>query len=278
MVSGGVYGALQPNPIQRRELMKTFIGILLVGLLGFLGCSGSDNGTSTFTGEAVPVAPWAIIETTTPTYEWTPVHGATRYQLLVKNIAEETIIEGWFTAEEGECESEDGLCMVTPEVEIIGANNWMVLACLGGNCGLWSDALAFSYDEIGPKSVRFTDNGDGTVTENDGKQLMWTKDAYPGDMLLSWSQAVKGCGNYTFAGYSDWRLPTLQELRGLAYPHTFDPNQPLDHPFEDVQSGPYWTIDPGGDDYAWIVGMGSGIVALAGKGVPNNVWPVRSGS
>ena len=62
--------------------MKKIIGILLIGLLSFLGCSDND-GTNTFRGKATPVAPWAIIETTTPTYEWTPVSGATKYRLVV---------------------------------------------------------------------------------------------------------------------------------------------------------------------------------------------------
>jgi hypothetical protein len=94
-------------------LMKTFIGILLLGFLGFLGCSGSNDATSTlpstFTGKAVPVAPWAIIETSTPTYEWTSVPGATRYRLLVQetnqaatmqDTNETYIIDEWYTAEE----------------------------------------------------------------------------------------------------------------------------------------------------------------------------------
>lgn len=42
--------------------MKTIIGILLVGLLGFLGCSDSDDDTNTI-GEATPVAPFGVTGT-----------------------------------------------------------------------------------------------------------------------------------------------------------------------------------------------------------------------
>ncbi len=38
--------------------MKRMVVILLVGLLGFLGCSGSDEGTAISTGQAIPVAPF----------------------------------------------------------------------------------------------------------------------------------------------------------------------------------------------------------------------------
>jgi len=53
--------------------------MVLVSLLGFLGCGGSDDGTSAGTGEAIPVAvaPFGITDTPTPTYEWIPVPGTT---------------------------------------------------------------------------------------------------------------------------------------------------------------------------------------------------------
>lgn len=63
---------------------------------------------------------------------------------------------------------------------------------------------------------RFTDNGDGTVTDNQ-LGVMWAKTDNQGD--INWKQAnlwVK----YTFpdtiqAKYYDWRLPTLAELQSL---------------------------------------------------------------
>jgi hypothetical protein len=63
---------------------------------------------------------------------------------------------------------------------------------------------------------RFTDNGDGTVTDNQ-LGVMWAKTDNQGD--INWKQAnlwVK----YTFpdtimARYDDWRLPALAELQSL---------------------------------------------------------------
>jgi len=63
---------------------------------------------------------------------------------------------------------------------------------------------------------RFTDNGDGTVTDH-LLGLMWAKSDNHGD--ISWNQAQRWV-TYTFPDtlprhYSDWRLPTLVELKSL---------------------------------------------------------------
>lgn len=63
---------------------------------------------------------------------------------------------------------------------------------------------------------RFTDNGDGTVTDHN-LGVMWSKVDNQGD--IAWIQADQWV-KYTFpdtieAKYYDWRLPTLDELKSL---------------------------------------------------------------
>lgn len=63
---------------------------------------------------------------------------------------------------------------------------------------------------------RFTDNGDGTITDNEFG-LMWSKTDNNGD--INWNQAEKWV-KYTFPltlekNYNNWRLPTLKELQSL---------------------------------------------------------------
>jgi hypothetical protein len=63
---------------------------------------------------------------------------------------------------------------------------------------------------------RFTDNGDGTVTDHQ-LGVMWAKTDNQGD--INWKQASRWV-QYTFpftikAQYDDWRLPTLSELKSL---------------------------------------------------------------
>jgi hypothetical protein len=63
---------------------------------------------------------------------------------------------------------------------------------------------------------RFTDNGDGTVTDHE-LGLMWARNDNNGD--IDWHQADKWV-RYTFpytlpVRYDNWRLPTLEELQSL---------------------------------------------------------------
>ena len=67
--------------------------------------------------------------------------------------------------------------------------------------------------------ARFTDNGDGTVTDHQ-RGLMWAKTDNQGD--INWKQAQRWV-KYTFGDtltsrYDNWRLPTLEELQSLVAP------------------------------------------------------------
>ncbi|MBT6595071.1 MAG: DUF1566 domain-containing protein [Nitrospina sp.] len=61
----------------------------------------------------------------------------------------------------------------------------------------------------------FVDNGDGTVTDTVNK-LRWLKKGVLNKLKLKDSLAFAAAE--TFAGSSDWRLPTLPELKTLIYP------------------------------------------------------------
>ncbi len=63
---------------------------------------------------------------------------------------------------------------------------------------------------------RFTDNGNGTVTDHE-LGLMWAKADNQGD--INWKHA-NAWAKYTFGDtisprYDNWRLPTLEELQSL---------------------------------------------------------------
>jgi hypothetical protein len=66
---------------------------------------------------------------------------------------------------------------------------------------------------------RFTDNGDGTITDHE-LGLMWSNTDNNGN--IDWIQAEKWV-QYTFPytlekQYDNWRLPTLKELQSLVDP------------------------------------------------------------
>ncbi|MDY6952582.1 MAG: DUF1566 domain-containing protein [Thermodesulfobacteriota bacterium] len=140
---------------------------------------------------------------------------------------------------------------------------------------------------VGWPHPRFTDNGDGTVTDN-LTGLIWLKDAscFGND---SWADALTVCNNLE-AGYcgladgsvpGDWRLPNVKELQSLIDYGAYDPALPSGHPFTDLQSGAYWssTSYVGYGQYAWYVDLYNGYVMYGpGKEMDNLcVWPVRGG-
>jgi len=62
---------------------------------------------------------------------------------------------------------------------------------------------------------RFTDNGDGTVTDGE-TNLVWQKNQAP--ERITWPEAqqyVDQLNKESFAGHNDWRLPTNKELLTL---------------------------------------------------------------
>ena len=65
---------------------------------------------------------------------------------------------------------------------------------------------------------RFVDNRNGTITDNE-TLLMWQKSGTR--EMVSWKKApeyIDRLNNRKFSGYSDWRLPTLEELLTLTEP------------------------------------------------------------
>ncbi len=57
----------------------------------------------------------------------------------------------------------------------------------------------------------YTDNGDGTVTDN-VTGLMWSNGI---SEKMTWMEAVESLENFELGGYDDWRLPTMKELYSL---------------------------------------------------------------
>lgn len=90
----------------------------------------------------------------------------------------------------------------------------------------------------------YTDNGDGTVTDN-VTGLMWeqkTDDGGPRDMdnTYTWKDALAYCENLILGGHTDWRMPTPKELERLVDLTRNNPAIDTDY-FPNTKSGKYWT-------------------------------------
>jgi hypothetical protein len=81
---------------------------------------------------------------------------------------------------------------------------------------------------------RFTDHGNGTVTDN-CTGLMWQKesadvndDGNIDDLdRVTWCEAMVFCANLTFGGHNDWRLPNVRELQSIVNYGEGGPIDPL---------------------------------------------------
>ena len=179
----------------------------------------------------------------------------------------------------------------------------VVISCEGtGQDGEGQDGEAWP-------SPRFTDNGDGTVSDT-LTGLVWLKDAdctetvggvTRGGGLLNWPSALAWsnnlangrCGLSDNSAPGDWRLPNIVELRSLLDYSRHDPALPGGHPFANVRSIWYWssTTNPVYTAGAYNVGMSRGTIHVTGKstavygasrvkekdGSLLGVWPVRGG-
>jgi len=162
-----------------------------------------------------------------------------------------------------------------------------VIDCAGtGQDGEYQKGVAWP-------NPRFTDNGDGTVTDN-LTGLIWLEDANCfGER--TWSQALSDCNGLASGdcGLTDgssagqWRLPNRFELESLLHLGFYNPAVPNTagtgkwtegDPFTNVQYL-YWSSTTGATNasYAWYVSMYNGYMHYYYKSNHDYVWPVRGG-
>jgi len=162
--------------------------------------------------------------------------------------------------------------------------------------------------------LSYTDNGDGTITDNN-TGLMWEKKDDSGgihdkDNTYTWTAGgnnmdgtmvtvfldtlndVAGGGANCFAGHCDWRIPNLRELLSIVHYGALSPS--VDPAFHQAAtctgctdvtlascsctaSSFYWPSSTTGFNpgKVWEVGFGNGGMSNDFKGFPNPVRAVR---
>ena len=129
-------------------------------------------------------------------------------------------------------------------------------------------------------SPRFTVGTGATaacVTDN-LTGLMWM--GVPNSIPDTWANALTSANSLTLCGFSDWRLPNINELESLVNSEVNTQATFLNgQGFTGVKVGFYWSSSSyaGSAADAWIVFMSGGSVFTDGKSNSYYVWPVRAG-
>lgn len=105
--------------------------------------------------------------------------------------------------------------------------------------------------------------------------LMWSRASSSESMTHA--AAEEYCKNLRTGGFSDWRLPTVEELFLLADRSRFRPAIDTDA-FPDTKSDWYWTASPDASDpaYAWFVSFYNGDASINHRDYDAFVRAVRS--
>lgn len=120
---------------------------------------------------------------------------------------------------------------------------------------------------------RFTDNSDGTITDN-LTHLMWVKIPSSGQ---TWEEGLQYAESLNMAGFTDWRLPNIKELRSLNDERRTSPSIDKTY-FPQFITGRYWssTSLPNQITKAWFWDTQFGITSYESKLLSYNTLFVRN--
>lgn len=101
----------------------------------------------------------------------------------------------------------------------------------------------------------YVDHGNGTLTDSK-TGLMWKR---VGEGTFTWDEAIRFNGQdrvVRFAGFDDWRLPNISELKSLLLPSS---PYICEAAFPNAREV-FWSSSPGDSVSAWYVNFGGGVV------------------
>ena len=151
-----------------------------------------------------------------------------------------------------------------------------------GTLAIWLLVISFSMAEndnnrslIEHWAVpdRFSVPSDTNVVLDTLTGLLWTRNANLPGKKISWNEAVAYCDTLEYGGFSDWRLPNIEELQSL-----IDPKLPFKELFAGFIKDYYWTsfTHLENNTSAWTMAPGRGSLFPANKSEGKAyIWPVR---
>ena len=143
----------------------------------------------------------------------------------------------------------------------------------GAQASLWARTGGMVYDDVN----KITWAADANLAQTSG---------YDADGKMTWDTAVAWANNLDYAGYTDWVLPTIDQLitqfstnlGEVADESIADSHNANFDLFKNVKSYVYWSgsedANPG---LAWLFGTGGGFQNINFKYFQSYAWAVRPG-
>ena len=124
-------------------------------------------------------------------------------------------------------------------------------------------------------NASFSRSGD-IVTDN-VTGLEWQDNSDAKDKELKWREAIDYCEALNLGGYSDWRLPNINELKSIVDRDRYNPA--IVSKFTNISSNYYWSSSTHKYDLsnAWRVNFKYGSVSNLTKDYSHYVRCVRAG-
>ena len=123
---------------------------------------------------------------------------------------------------------------------------------------------------------RYFDNGDGTVRDNQ-TGLIWMQSEAAS--AVAWEEALQLASASNFAGFNDWRVPNIKELRSIQSDTRIRPVIDVDA-FPNTANALFWssTTQIGQQGVtAWTLDFGTGVVSYNNKAEKQHLRLVRGG-
>jgi hypothetical protein len=154
-------------------------------------------------------------------------------------------------------------------------------------------SAVFPGDGVDGPTLRYTDHGDGTFTDNN-TLLMWeiklpggtpgtcdlTTHLHGVDSTCTWVDAtgvwIAAINMANLGGHSDWRVPNIKELQSIV---DYDKTNPAASVPGSTAAVSYWssTTNAGFSSLAWFVPFDDGLVSFDEKSFALRVRAVRGG-
>jgi hypothetical protein len=168
----------------------------------------------------------------------------------------------------------------TPEelAQVVGALAGKPLAnVVVHNSFKQSPTTGFEKLGVDGREILDAQDGEHVAVRDRATGLIWSRGTLPGGRM-NHEKATKACADLTLMGFTDWRLPTIQELLSIVDYSRHEPA--IDVSVFDCEDAYYWTSTPcawAPADAAWIVSFDDGNASYDDRDGDYCVRAVRSG-